>query len=538
MNQHNDPATPAEPQPNPLYHEAQESPRLLLPAWSSTTVASRAVRAAPEEREGGGKRSFWNGCLIGGIAAIVVLSLLGSSLFSLFWFWNQRSERIAGVNAAIAAHAGLGESGRLPLAGEDAGAGADPRFVPQAVADADPVDRIVFVNDNRQVETMKPDGGERRELTADAKSYLFPAWAPDGRAIAVIGGAVNGGGVYRLTDEETPRSEEIYFSQRDTPIYLYWAPDAQKIGFLANDINTGLSLNVVDALGEESSRQIAGGSPLYWNWTADSRRLLLHQSRENEDSQLYMIDEFGRPQSPRVPAPGPFQAPGLSVSGRYWAYSQFQAGGTSWLVLDDLNRGAAQRQRHAGAIAFNWSPTRDEVAFISGRGDDEFSAWGPLRLMDAETGDVRLLSPDTVLAFFWSPDGSKIATISVPQQQELGDTIEVRAQKGRRLSRAFVNHARPQRTQFGPHTFQVNVIDVRSGEGLQLVDTALSPLFLTQFLPYFDQYAFSHQIWSPDSTRLVLPLGAGRGSEITLVDTRNGRTTPLAEGVVGFWSRQ
>ena len=71
-----------------------------------------------------------------------------------------------------------------------------------------------------------------------------------------------------------------------------------------------------------------------------------------------------------------------------------------------------------------------------------------------------------------------------------------------------------------------------------LLNTGLSSAFMSQFIPYFDQYAFSHQLWSPDSNTFVLPLRSGRQSEVTLVDARNGRTTPLAEGSIGFWSRQ
>jgi TolB protein len=240
----------------------------------------------------------------------------------------------------------------------------------------------------------------------------------------------------------------------------------------------------------------------------------------------------------QIPAPGPFQAPGISQSGRYWAYSQFQAGGTTWIVIDDRQRGEEASRRHAGSAAFTWSPARDELAFISGDARDSESPWGPLRLMDPQTGDIRLLSAETVVAFFWSPDGRKIVAISVPDSGPLGEEFQVRNEKERRLARLDSSSLNQPTAQIPPHSFRVTVIDVESGEGRRILETGFSAIFMTQFLPYFDQYAFSHQIWSPDSASFVLPLANGNPSEVTLIDAESGQTTNLAGGSIAFWSRQ
>lgn len=531
------------PQP-PQEDQAGDEIQILLPAWSDTTISSRMAqpRAAEMASEPPARKSAWRGCMFALIAAAVVLSLLGSSIFSLYWFWNMRSQRAAEAAAMMAAHSGLaapeGDEDSLPANSSD---DEDDRPLSPALLPAaqERVDRIVFVNDNRQIETISPDGGSRRQITSDAKSYVFPAWSTDGRFIAAIGSTISGAGIYRMTDEATGGSvEEVHFSGDEPPFYLYWSPDSRQITYLASDRSADLSLNIIDAGGENASRTIAVGNPMYWNWAEDSRQMLMHSGSGTSDSRLMMIDDFGRPQQQRIADPGPFQAPGISASGRYWAYSQYEAGGTTWLVIDDRTESDDNRRRHAGSVAFSWSPAKDELAFISGSQDVAFGSWGPLRLVDAQSGDIRLLSPDTVLAFFWSPDGRKIATISIPEQNNLGEQFEVRNEKGRRLARFAPDRAPQPAAQTVPHSFSINVIDVASGEGLQLVESSLSAVFLTQFIPYFDQYAHSHQIWSPDSNSIVLPLTEGRQSEITVVDTRNGRATPLAEGSIGFWSRQ
>ncbi len=514
--------------------------RILLPAWTSTTIDNRsaAMPPPPVTTEKPGGRSFWRGCLITGVAAVIVLSLLGSSFFSLFWFWNLRSERAEVGAGSIDERSGQRSAEQGSTAYNEYGGLRQPLASTQPGGPMPPVNRIVYVNDERQIETIKPDGTDRRTLTADAKSYLFPAWSPDGRSVAAIGSEIDGSGIYVIPDVNGgAAAEALHYSDRTSPFYLYWSPNGGQITYLAND-RSGLSLNVIDSDGESPSRVVALGSPVYWNWTADSRRMLVHTGSSSDDSQLVMIDDFGRPQAPMVAAPGPFQAPGISSSGRYWAYSQFQSGGTTWLVLDDRLNSSENSQRHAGAVAFNWSPQRDEVAFISGTAADQDASWGPLRLMDAETGDVRLLSSDTVIAFFWAPDGKKIATISVPPSSNLGEQIEVRSGGGRQLISYAADGAAQRPAQFAPHPFFVNIIDVESGESRQLIETGLSPIFLTQFLPYFDQYAFSHQLWSPDSSSLVLPLVNERRRQITLLNVDSGRTTTLAEGNLAFWSRQ
>jgi TolB protein len=521
----------------------QEPLKILLPAWSESTRQERAPRASVPSASEGAKNQFpWRGCLIGAVAVLIVFSLLASSLFSIYWFWNQRNERISEVTALIEGHAGRqapnGENGSLSGVERqevlDPSAAQAPTRLP-----ADPVNRIVFVNDNRQIETISPDGGDRRQLTSGSKSYLFPAWSQDGHMIASIGTTINGSGIYVLPDESaTEAIEEVHFSGVNSAFYLYWSPNSQQISFLADSRLNGLTLNILDLDGEGVSNTIASGNPLYWNWASDSRNMLIHAGSETADARLGMINNEGWPVTAQIPAPGPFQAPGISQSGRYWAYSQFQAGGTTWVVIDDRQTGEEAGRRHAGSAAFTWSPARDELAFISGDARDSESPWGPLRLMDPQTGDIRLLSAETVVAFFWSPDGRKIVAISVPDSGILGEEFQVRNEKGRRLARLNYGSLSQPAAQLPPHSFRVSVIDVESGEGRRILETGFSTIFMTQFLPYFDQYAFSHQIWSPDSASFVLPLVDGNSSEVTLIDAESGQTTKLADGSIGFWSRQ
>ena len=85
-----------------------------------------------------------------------------------------------------------------------------------------------------------------------------------------------------------------------------------------------------------------------------------------------------------------------------------------------------------------------------------------LRALDSENLDVAVQVNENIVAYFWSPDSSKIAYVTL-----------VDPSGGLRWS----------------------VLDVASGVSSPLVDFLPSPDQLTMF-QFFDQYAYSHQLWS------------------------------------------
>ncbi len=479
------------------------------------------------------------GCLLAAISGVIIISLLVTSASGFVMFIREQLSENA--ETPTAANIVQTEESAEKI-DEQAGQSNDELAHDDTVGN-DPftlsnqqLNRIVLVNEERQIETVAPDGSHRHVLTGDDHFYEFPAWSPDGSQIAALGNDRSGGGVFLLHDVESASAEqELYFSQTRRPFYLYWSPDGKQISFLANNPIDGIGLNIIGATVGQESKEIASGSPLYWNWAADSRQLLIHSGDQDDDSRLVMIDNAGEDQAPGIPSPGFFQAPGISPSGQFWAYAQLREGGLSWITIDDQINGEQNAERHAGAIALNWSPVSDKLAYISGSDDGEFSFWGPLRMLDTASGETRLLSSNLVLAFFWSPDGKKILTITVPSSGGLNGGVEVRDTKNRHLARQ--RQAIPP-AQRSPHRFVISVIDVERGTGLELAEVSLSSTFLSQFLVYFDQYALSHTLWSPDSQFVVLPIVAEGEPQIVVFSTESGRRQQVGSGFMAFWSRQ
>ncbi len=92
-------------------------------------------------------------------------------------------------------------------------------------------------------------------------------------------------------------------------------------------------------------------------------------------------------------------------------------------------------------------------------------------------------------------------------------------------------HPIPGQTMNFRHKFDMTTMEGR--EMLRFVPTFP---FLSQFLPFFDQYALSHNIWSPQSDALVLPMLGEDFNQIVVVSIASGEERVIAEGTMPFWS--
>lgn len=478
-----------------------------------------------------------SGCRIA-LTILVVLALIGTSASGAIWFFFFRDqpepvEQDQIVEAtAVSIEETPSQENRIETPTAEEGVptptsepAATALALPPGVPAEDQVNRIVFVNGAGQLVSLAPDGSEERLLTDAQQRFQFPAWSPDGRFVAAIGTDRTGAGVFVLDDSKAEDSPApLYADRRDGPFYLYWSPDSSQVSFLASHPD-GMGLHLVQADGSADSRLLTTGGPFYWQWTTDSRQMLIHSGFAGQDSRLELIAADGDGTGDSLASPGFFQAPGISADGRYLAYAEEVAGGSSRLVVLDTQSDDAVQQRHAGIVAMAWSPTANQLAFTSGSEPDSRSFVGPLRLMDAATGEVRVLSLEPIVGFFWSPDGRYLAAISLLRNGE-GD-INVEGGKtavGKRAAQQNLPRLR------------LLIYDVTSDEGRRLFEFVPTITFATQFLPFFDQYSLSHRLWSPASDALVLPMIEDRRNQIFIINVTTGQKRFLAEGLMPFWS--
>ena len=165
-----------------------------------------------------------------------------------------------------------------------------------------------------------------------------------------------------------------------------------------------------------------------------------------------------------------------------------------------------------GAVFFGLSPDGSKVAYASGA-----FPLSPITVINADGSDGRVLAnTQDVIAFFWSPDSTRLAVASLRTDNSSVPQTGIAA------------HAR--RVQQGSQPgqpFQWTVVDVTTGTATLFAAFTPTEEEITR-LQFFDQYAQSHRIWSPDGRYIVFAERPDSGSPaIRLIDTQNPGIAPL-----------
>jgi len=401
--------------------------------------------------------------------------------------------------------------------------------------------RIAVVDDSGALSTMDGDGGSRVSYPMPGVVFGFPAWSPDGSRIAVTGEGADDTAIYVFTVAKNDGPTVIYRSPDRPPFYLYWTPDGRSVTFLATEA-ASIALRIAPADGSAPpdgsgpGSILREGAPLYFDWV-DADRLLLHVGL-GSDAFAGEVGRDGAPIEQPLPGTGIFRSASVSPDGRYLAYVRSETEVTGQLVVASRDGSATHELPVAGPAAFVFDPTGDRLATISADGPVDPTIGlpiGPLRIVDPATGATRTLLDAPIVAFFWSPDGRTIATI---QPTVPGDD-NVAAGQGFILAGAIEPRSRAAAGAQAPGTAgRLTFVDASSGEIRADRIVRLAGHFVNQLLPYFDQYALSHSLWSPDSASVVIPLVSATGrNQLVVVPADGSDPRPIADGDKGFWSR-
>ena len=407
-------------------------------------------------------------------------------------------------------------------------------IIPQLRPSVDPgVNLIAFVDADGDVMTMRPDGLQVNQVSPDVDGFFtWPTWSPDANTL-VYSGVVDEGDMLQLnlyaSDTSGNANRVLYASEpgevgllaQGVVHYPLWSPDGEHIAFIAT-AGGQLSLFMDDLRDDPTARHLLDDGPLWMSWAHDSSVLAIHRgpehflvSRGDEPAvQPLEIREIGY----RVPALHP-------LDGSLTLRSQPAAlkASVSSVRLDGSKVQSVTPLRSVdGEAAFLWASTGRHVAigeasqYLMYR-DSALPVYSGIAVVPLGTSQSVIELDLPVLAFFWSPDGTKIALVTLSDKQ-------------------------------GALTWAL--YDVESDERMRLVDFAPSAEQLTVF-QFFDQYAYSHSVWSPDSSSIVFAgdlltdsvtasLGDHPGHasfHIVVVDVEPvAEAHVIGEGIMGFWS--
>jgi TolB protein len=327
---------------------------------------------------------------------------------------------------------------------------------------------------------------------------VAPVWSADGRWLA-----------WTETDGVEGRIRVVEESSRnsliDIPGFVAFcldpSPDGHRLAHLASG-PLGLELGVTD-IDSGDTELVARGAPLYWSWSPDGQRLAIHN--ESELSIVGLGQGPERPEADRLVTDdsGKYLVPWWSPAGDEIIYvdgesrlvvlnlALWEAGGGEPAVLADDQEG----------YRFAVDPNGRRVAFVC-RGEDGEAA---VRVLDRLTGESVIAFDESVGGLWWCPDGRRLLA----------------------LVRASTDAEASVRWAIWDHS------DVVVGESFQMSSTLAATV-----LPFFEQFAPAHRLWSPDG-RAVVTAGVSDGgrSEIIVqeLDIPTSRVV-VAQGTVAWWA--
>jgi hypothetical protein len=376
------------------------------------------------------------------------------------------------------------------------------------------------------IEVRRENAGVRLAAFAPASEkpaiadYGWPTFSPDAREIAYSSATEDKNGrayavwVYDIAQRSATR---IFESRTERVIYIYWLSDGNHLSFLLQEPR-GLTLMLAQLAPRAPIRIVTTGMPLFFDWRGGPGMLAVHSTAPTAEGtdQVSLIGLTPTTQKvERVLSTGraPFQAPCWSPDHKHLAYiANYHA--ESDLVVAD----ADGRHPHAlvslpvGENSIEWAPDSGHIAYTTTVVPHQL-AYNGIKLVDIADGSSRTLTTDTLAAYFIAPDARHIAYIAVPPDK--------------------------------PY-YIWKVIDLKSGKIADLGDFIATD---EESLAYrfFDQFALSTTIWSPDSKAFVFagvrmlkappqPYGAAPPPSVWVMPIDGSPVRGVSMGTLAFFS--
>eukprot|EP00802_Teleaulax_amphioxeia_P006981 Tamp_06987.p1 GENE.Tamp_06987~~Tamp_06987.p1 ORF type:complete len:602 (-),score=121.70 Tamp_06987:28-1833(-) len=395
------------------------------------------------------------------------------------------------------------------------------------------VNRLLILNGDGSLLTTDPGGSCPVVLSnpdeAGKIGFMQPCWSPGGDLVVAT--------KVELANKQLAKSKEstvqvfwaldgselIDVAAPFVPFFYFWMPDSKELVYLTTygdakpEAGWQVSMDMVRVMTEEASGLLAAGSmmhveegvPLFFCPSPRDRRLLLHVG---DKQQVKIIEPLSLEGGEVVLSnkPGNFRCPvwlpkkGDSGEELVVFVERGQGGPGQQLILADARGGTGPQRRRTlmdcdGFTSLAVSPDGEKIAVLTRQKKaltETLSVIdGPFSLEEdpwptdiaATNDDPNVLKPRRrVFAFYWCPNGRYLLSLTGPEKDDIV------AATG------------------GPAQIYWEMLDTLTGRSCEFEPHMPSEMFQSSYLPFFDQYALSQNVWSPDGKSFCY---AAQGSE-------------------------
>ena len=233
---------------------------------------------------------------------------------------------------------------------------------------------------------------------------------------------------------------------------------------------TDLALDVVAIEASDPPERLGLGQPLYFSWNPDSVEVVAHVGAD----RLEILGS--EPGSPELPPPGDFLSPQWTERGILHVGI---GGGRQQLMLTQPDGETESIALLSGGAVFTATADGERIAILPTGGDDIGSTVaafqvpllpaGRLLILDRGGSESVEVDVEFAVAFFWDPTGTRLLILEF--------------------------------TEAGAFRWKVWDDDGTT----TFPDFVPAPGLLRDLVPFFDQYAQSMTLWSPDGSAFVYP---------------------------------
>jgi TolB protein len=319
--------------------------------------------------------------------------------------------------------------------------------------------------DSGERQLLASDGSTGEAMAASPATARTVAWSPAGQWAACALDALELEGVRELRVHHQASGHVHTVASELSAFYVSPSPCGRYLGHLSPG-PLGLELAVCEVDTGEL-RFLERGQPMFWSWSPDGELLAVHV-----EARLIVVPMAGGEPKELSEATGAFLTPWWMPDG-----SLVVASPDDRLLSYGLD-GSVTELGPCPSGRFALDPAGRRLAYV-----DVIDELPALAVLDLLTGQREVVVSERTAGFFWSPEGRRLAALMVAGTNEVqwliadGDGVE-------RLP------------PFRPGTH-----------------------WAREVLPFFEQYAQSHTVWSADGRQLVAPALDADGSTEAVVQT-------------------